>query len=294
MPNALIPELTGRRLTVDIALKQPTIIRAKIAQLADSQILLPKFFRHLGTPIEGGGMLYSVIQASDFFTSDIEKRAPRAEFKVVEGVDPDPTLAEVEQWGGKFQVGEEEIRRNDINYLTQQSIQLSNSIARKLDVRAMAVVEAAITGANVVPGHDWGGLVTIGPEADLTPSAELPTADLSAAQLASDLQELGVRHNLLLVHPNEAHSLRVAYGDKLDAMLSSAGVKMFANPRIAAGIGWAVESGQVGTVGFESPLTVDVWEDRATRSWWVQAYVVPAMGVDRPFAAKKLTGLAGV
>lgn len=293
MPNALIPELTGRRLTVDIALKQPTIIRAKIAQLADSQILLPKFFRHLGVPIQGGGMLYTVVQASDFFTSDVEKRNARSEYKVVEGVDPDPTLAKVEDWGGKFQVGVEEINRNDVNYLTQQSIQLANTLARKLDVRAMAVVEAAISGANVVPGHDWSGLVTVGDPATLTASSALPTADLSAAQLASDLQELGVTHDLLVLHPNEAHSLRVAYGDKLDAMLASAGVSMFANPRITPGVGWAVEAGQVGTVGFESPLTVDAWEDKATRSWWVQAYVVPAMGVDRPFAAKKLTGLAG-
>lgn len=293
MPNALIPELTGRRLTVDYALKQPTTIRARIAALADEQILLPKFFRTLGAKIQGGGMLYSVIQASDFFTSDVEKRNARAEYKVVEGVDPEPKLAVVEDWGGKFQVGVEEITRNDVNYLDQQTTQLANTIARKLDVRAMAELTSAVTGANIVPGHDWGELVTVGPEADLTPSAELPTADLSAAQLASDLQELGVKHNLLVVHPNEAHSLRVAYGDKLQAMLDSAGVELFANPRVAPGVGWAVEKGMVGTVGFEFPLTVDAWEDKATRSWWVQAYVVPAFGVDRPFAAKKLTGLAG-
>lgn len=295
MPNALIPELSGtRRLTVDYALKQPTIMRARIAELADEQILLPKFFRTLGAKIQGGGMLYSVIQASDFFTSDVEKRNARAEYKVVEGVDPEPKLAVVEDWGGKFQVGVEEITRNDVNYLDQQTTQLANTIARKLDVRAMAELTAAVTGANVVPGHDWGALVTVGPEVDLTPSAELPTADLSAAQLASDLQELGVKHDLLVVHPNEAHSLRVSYGDKLDAMLKSANLEgMFANARVTAGTAWAIEKGKVGTVGFEFPLTVDAWEDKATRSWWVQAYVVPAFGVDRPFAAKKLTGLAG-
>lgn len=293
MANALIPELSGRRLTVDSVLKQPTAIRARIAELADSQILLPKFYRTLGAKVEGGGMLYSVIQASDFFTSDVEKRNPRASYKVVEGVDPDPKLAVVEDWGGKFQVGVEEITRNDVNYLDQQTTQLANTIARKLDVRAIAEVNAAVTGANVVPGHDWSELVTVGPLDELTPSASLPTADLSAAQLASDLQELGVRHDLLVVHPSEAHSLRTAYGDKLQAMLDSAGVKLFANPRITAGTAWAIESGKVGTVGFELPLTVDVWEDKATRSWWVQAYVVPAFGVDRPFAAKKLTGLAG-
>lgn len=293
MANALIPELSGRRLSVDTALKQPSRIRSQIAKLADEQILLPKFFRTLGAKVEGGGMLYSVLAAADFFTSDVEKRSARAEYKVVEGVDPEPKLAVVEDWGGKFQVGVEEVTRNDVNYLDQQTTQLANTIARKLDVRAMAEVTAAVSGANVVPGHDWSAVVTVGPETGLTPSAELPTADLSAAQLASDLQELGVKHDLIVLHPNEAHSLRVAYGDKLQAMLDSAGVGLFANPRITAGTAWAIQSGMVGTVGFEFPLTVDVWEDKATRSWWVQGYVVPAFGVDRPFAAKKLTGLAG-
>lgn len=293
MPSALIPELSGRRLTVDYALKTPTTIRAQIAKLADEQILLPKFFRTLGAKIQGGGMLYTVVQSSDFFTSDVEKRNARAEYRVVEGVDPEPKLAVVEDWGGKFQVGVEEISRNDVNYLDQQTTQLANTISRKIDVRAMNELTAAVTGANVLPGSDWSTLVTVGPEANLTPSADLPTADLSAAQLASDLQELGVKHDLLVVHPNEAHSLRVAYGDKLQAMLDSAGVGLFSNPRVTAGTAWAIETGMVGTVGFEFPLTVDAWEDKATRSWWVQAYVVPAFGVDRPFAAKKLTGLAG-
>ncbi|WP_156296388.1 major capsid protein [Mycobacterium paragordonae] len=294
MVNALIPELSGRRLTVDIALKQPQYIRSRIAKLTDDQTLLDKFYRAAGFKVESGGFLYNVIQASDFFTSDVEKRAPRGEYRIVEGVDPDPKLALVEDWGGKFQVAQEDITRNNVSYLDQQVTQISNTISRKLDVRGMAELTAAVTGANVVPGNDWSTLVTIGDPTTLTPSADLPTADLSAAQLASDLQELGVKHNLLVVHPNEAHSLRVAYGDKLDAMLKSAGIEsMFSNPRVAAGTAWAVERGMVGTVGFEWPLTVDVWEDKATRSWWVQAFCVAAYAVDRPFAAKKLTGLAG-
>lgn len=293
MPNALIPELSGRRLSVDTALKQPTTIRNRIAQLADDQILLPKLFRQLGGRVEGGGMLYSVLAASDFFTSEVEKRSPRTEYRVVESPDPDPQLAVVEDWGGKFQVGQEQIIRNDVSYLDQQVTQLSNTVSRKLDTRAVEVITAAVTGANVVAGHNWSTVKTVGPAAELTASTELPTADLSAAQLASDLQELGVKHDLLIVHPNQAHALRVAYGDQLQAMLDSVGLQLFSNPRIAAGTAWCVEAGAVGTVGFESPLTVDVWESKETRSWWVQAYVVPAMAVDRPYAAKKLTGLAG-
>lgn len=292
MPNALIPELSGRRLTVDVALKQPTLIRAQIAKLADDQILLPKFFRNLGQPVTGGGMLYSVVQAADLFTTDVEKRSPGSEYKVVEGVDPEPKLATVEDWGGKFQITDEQISRNDVSYLDQQTTQLANTIARKLDVAAMIAVNTAIGGGNTVVGHDWSTVVISGPDTSLTPPVERPTADLSLAQLAADLQELGVKHDLLVLHPDQAHDLRVAYGDGLDAMLKSAGVELFSNPRVTAGVGWAIQSGQVGTIGFEAPLTVDTWDDRATRSRWVQAYAVPAIAVDRPYAAKKLIGLA--
>ena len=42
----------------------------------------------------------------------------------------------------------------------------------------------------------------------------------------------------------------------------------------------------------QTPLTVEVYDDRSTRSMWVQAYAVPAFAVDRPYAAKKITGLS--
>lgn len=290
MPNALIPELSGRRLTVDVALKQPTIIRNQIAKLADDQLLLPKFFHNLGAPVVGGGLLYSVIQASDFYTTDVEKRSPGNEYKIVEGVDPEPKLAVVEDWGGKFLVTDEQISRNDVSYLDQQTTQLSNTIARRLDTAAMEAIAAADIG--MVVGHSWDTLVLEGPADSLTPSALRPTADISAAQLVADLEELGVVHDLLVVHPNEAHSLRTAYGDNLDAMLKSAGVSLFSNPRVEEGVAWAVKAGEVGTVGFEVALTTDVWDDRSVRGKWVQSYVVPAVAVDKPFAAKKIVGLA--
>lgn len=254
--------------------------------------MLDKLFRGLGAQVEGGGMIYSVVQASDFYVAhDVEQRSPGSEYRVLEGVDPDPKLALVEDWGGRFQVLDEQRTRNNISYLDQQITQLSNTISRKLDTAAIAKVEAAIDAANTVTGHTWDGLVFVGPLDAITPSANRPTADLSAAQLASDLQELGVKHDLLIVHPNQAHALRVAYGENLDAMLTSAGIGLFSNPRMTAGTAYACEKGQVGTIGFEHPLTVTAWREEGTRSTWVQAFVVPAMAVDRPFALKKITGL---
>lgn len=287
MPNALIPELAGRRLTVDVALKQPTILRSRIAELADDQVLLPKLFHPLGSKVEAGGLLYSVVQASDFFTSDVEKRTPGAEYKVVEGVDPEPKLAVVEDWGGKFQVTDEQRNRNDVSWLDQQTTQLANTITRKLDVAAMNAVAAAGVGT-IIAATNWENLVFVGPLDAITPSGDRPTAHLAEAQELADLEELGVTLGLLIVHPTQARQLRTAYAEGLDDMLTSAGLEMFSNPRIPEGEALVVESGMVGTVGFEAPLTVEVYDDRSTRSTWVQAYAVPAFAVDRPYAAKRI------
>ncbi|MGV0796190.1 major capsid protein [Mycolicibacterium elephantis] len=293
MTSPLIPTLNGRQLTVDVALRQPTIIRDRIARLADEQILLPKFFRTHGAKVEGGGLLYSVVAASDFFTTDVEKRAPGAEYKVVEGVDPEPRLAVVEDWGGRFQVIDEQLTRNDVNYLDQQTTQLANTIARKLDTRAVAALAAANI-ATFTPAFGWGALAFVGPLDALTPSVDRPTAHFAEAQEMADLEELGVRHDTLIVHPEQARQLRTAYAEELDDMLASAGFTdgMFANPRIPAGTAFVAQGGMVGTVGFEAALTVEVYDDRSTRSRWVQAYAVPAFAVDRPYAAKKITGLS--
>ncbi|MDV7132084.1 major capsid protein [Williamsia muralis] len=123
----------------------------------------------------------------------------------------------------------------------------------------------------------------VSPVSVLWPSSDSGTA----AQLEADLEELGVIHDLLITHPEQAHNLRVAYGDNLDAMLKSAGVELYSNPRIEPGVAWAVQAGEVGIVGFEFPLTSESWDDRSTRSKWVQSYAVPAFAVDKPFAAKR-------
>lgn len=293
MTSPLIPALNGRTLTLDIALRSPTIIRDRIAALADEQILLPRFFRQFGARVEGGALAYSVLASSDLFTTDVEKRAPGSEYRVVEGVSPEPMLAVVEDWGGRFQVTDEQLTRNAVNYLDQQTTQLANTIARKLDTRAVAALQAANVGS-LVPAAGWDDMVMVGPLDAITPSADRPTAHFAEAQEMADLEELGVRHDVLVVHPEQARHLRTAYAENLDDMLASAGFTegMFANPRIPAGTAFVAQAGMVGTIGFEVPLTVEVYDDRATRSKWVQAYAVPAFAVDRPYAAKKITGLS--
>lgn len=293
MPSALVPELNGRVLSVDAALRQPSLIQAQIARLADEVLLLPKFLRQLGAPVTGGGILFHATAASDFYASDVEMRTPGAEYRVVEGVDPTPQLAVVEDWGGKFFIGDEQILRNTVNYLDQQTTQLANTIARKLDTRLMTKIGGAGIGT-LAPATGWDDLTFVGPLTDLTPSADRPTAHFAEVQEMADLEELGVKHDLLIVHPQQALHLRTAYAENLDAMLESAGFTegMFANPRVPIGVAYTLQQGMVGTIGWESAgLVTDVIDDRHKRGKWVQAYAVPAMAIDRPYAAKKITGL---
>jgi hypothetical protein len=291
--SPLIPSLTGRQLTVDVALNTPTIIRNQIARLVDSQILLPKFFREYGAQIQAGAILWNSIQRSDFFIAgSLEQRTPGGEYAVVEGVTPDPNLALVEDWGGKFQIPEEALTRNNINLLDQQTIQLANEIVLKFDTRTVDTLQAANIGTFAAP-NSWDDLVFVGPLDQITPSAARPTAHFAAAQAMADLEELGQTYDLLVVHPNQAEALRTAYAEDLDRMLKSAGFTegMFVSARLPAGTVFVCQKGMVGFVGFERPLVVESWREAKTRSWWVQAYAGPAFAVDRPYAAKKITGV---
>lgn len=287
MPNALIPELTGRRLTVDVALKQPSLIRDRIAQIADDQLLLPKFFHPFGAKIEGAGLLYSVVKASDFYTTDVEPRAPGTEYKAVEGVDPAKKLAVVQDHGGWFEINDEEIARNDISKLDSETIQLGNTIAKRLDALAMAALEASDIEKIAIDGT-WLNLVAEGPLDQVTESAARPLSHLSEAQLEADLDELGVRLNLVVCHPRNAHELRIFYGPELDAALKSVGLELYAHPRVTYNQPYVVVKGQVGVVGFETPLTTEPIDIRERRCKRIQSYVVGTFAVDRPAAAKQL------
>ena len=80
------------------------------------------------------------------------------------------------------------------------------------------------------------------------------------------VEELGVHHDILVVHPEQARQLRTAYAEGLDDMLASAGFTtgMFSNPRVPIGLAFVAQKGMVGTVGFESAgLVVEVYDGGA-------------------------------
>lgn len=289
MPHPLLPSTAGHNVTVDTILNNTAYVAWAISTITAKQTLVDKFFRPVGTAIANGGLLYQVATAADFYTADdLEARAPGTEYRQVQPTRPEDRLATVEDFGGFFEVFDEERRRNRIRDIGSRTVQLANTLARKIDAAAMKAISSASDIAVYTPGSNWEGLVFVGPAEDISPSASRPTAHFAEAQLLASLEEMGVTHDLAVMNPTQEKELRVAYGDSMESMLKSVGLELFSNPRIPEGVVYLLEKGGVGMVGFEEPLTVEVIDERKTRKQIVRAFAVPLFAVDRPYACKKL------
>ncbi|WP_064255535.1 major capsid protein [Rhodococcus sp. HS-D2] len=290
--NPLLPRQTGATISVSSVLKNPSVLLEAVGRRAAEKLLAGVLFTPLGQPVVGGGINYTVLTStSHFLIRDVQERTPGAEYPILQGEEL-RRLATVTDWGGKVQVLDEESLRNDAISLANRIDQLANTLARQIDRAALAAVEANKIGQDV-PGHDWSDLVTVGDPATLTPTSQLPSADLAAAQLFADADDLGVQFDTLVVHPNEAMRLRVAYADRLPTLLDAFGLELFVTPLVEVGSAYAVKRGAVGRIAFEMPLTVEAIPDREHRCTWMQGYVVPAFAVSQPGAVRKITGLAG-
>lgn len=289
------PTISNNQLTVDTALKQPGRITRRIADLTLQKFIVDKIFASSGASVASGAVLFDQLTANELYLSrDVEERAPATEYPVITSERSEPKVAKSEDWGGKFWVSDEAVKRNDKVHFDNQVTQLANTIVRKVNSRAVATLEAAITavgGAAVVPGHDWTDVTLTGNSP--TPNNERPFADFSAVQLVADKEELGVVYDLWIVNPDEQTALDVAYEGRHLEILRNKGIELFASNRVAPGTAYAVATRQVGFLDYEEGLSSESWREQKTRRNWVQSWVKPIMGITNPYSIKKVTGLAG-
>lgn len=292
----LTPSTINQQMTVDFAMKSPNFIGAKIEELIENQEILSLFFSpHVG-PIVGGGLAHSVTRPEDRYTADdVVERAPGDEYATVRMTDPEMKIAAVRDWGAKFFIEDEKALRNDIAFLNAEVQALSNTVVRKLNTAAIATVDAALA---TLPGNGalpatiaWDEVVTIGPDTDITPNAMRPLTLLAAAQKDADEDRLGVKFDCLLVSPTGQYDLTVAYGERLPAVLETAGVELSVSPYVSDDTAYAIAKGRAGLLGYEVPLTTEVIPEPLRRGKFVQTFVNPVMAVTQPRAIRKLTGL---
>lgn len=287
------PTVTGTTITVDTMLQQPTRITQFLMDITLQRFVLDRLFTSNGG-VTGGAVIYDVIQGNDIYADrDVESVAPNSEFPVVTSSRRAPRVAEVEKWGGKFFFSDEARDRNDQVAFRNENVRLGNTIVRKLNARAIAILDAAITangGQSEFIGHDWSAAIPNG--SNPTPPANTPGADFAQAQLLADIQELGVVFNIALVNPRNLNELRLFYGSGLEQMLTDNGFdEVYATNRITAGTAYFVAEGQLGEMRVEQPLGTETWREPETQRTWVQSSVRPVMFVSNPFAVIRATGL---
>lgn len=286
------PTVSTTTITVDLALQQPTRITRTLMDLTLQRFFADRIFTSAGG-VTGGAVVYDVLVANDLYTNrDIGLVSPGGEFPIVTGLRRAPNVAQVEKWGGKFFTTVEARDRNDVSIFTRQVQQLANTIVRKMNQRAIDIMNAAITAnsRNVV-GNNWQTVVTTGASAS---NATLwPARDFARAALIGDQEELGIVYTLFIMNPQEYFQLATIYGNSLYQLVDSLGLDIFVTNRCPAGTMYAVAEGQVGQLRIEQPLTTETWYENETQRTWTQSSVRPVMFVDNPHALLSITGLAG-
>lgn len=285
------PTISGSLVTVDTMLSNPTRITRYLSDLTLRNFFAAKIFNTGGT-LTGGSVIYDQLTTNDLFTDrDVQNVEPGGEFPIVTGSRTTPKVAQVEKFGGKFFVTDEARDRNDPTAIQIPGRQLSNTIVRKMDTRALAVLDAAITEFSTTgAGTSWADAAAL-TNTNVAPNL-LPTKDFSAVQLIADVAELGVRFDTIIVNPQEASNFQLIFGENYRNVLNNWGMTMIVTNRVTAGTAYVVESGMVGQMFLEKPLTTEVWREQETERTWVQSSVRPVFAVTNPYSVYKLTGLA--
>src|SRR5690349_10873386 len=292
------PSVANSAITIALMLDQPTRINRYLSDISLQNLFATDIF-NTGGGVTGGALVFDQLTLNDLYLDSgrsVQNVEPGAEFPIVTHTQGAPNVALVEKFGGKFFVTDEARDRNDQISFQRKGNKLINDIVKGLNARALTALDASITtftATQTITGVNWGTATTTA--AGSKTAAGDPAFDLAKVQLAADVAELGYDIDTWIVHPNQASVLRVLYGaGNVNAVLNDNGVRNFiVSARVAAGTAYAVASGQVGELRFEKGISTESWREPETQRTWVQSDVRCVMAVTDPYAAYKVTGLAG-
>lgn len=293
------PTSTGTKITVDTMLKQYTRITRMVMDMTRQRFVADRIFAS-GGGVTGGAVVFDSVEANDNYADrDVERISPGAEFPIVTSSRRAPGVAEVEKWGGKVWISDEARDRNDAQLFTNQIRQLSNTIVRKINARAIQVLEAMFTAypsrVVVSKSQGAGGWDSVTPYG-ATPTAPgaWPAADFAFAQEISETDEMGINFDLWILNPSNYTDLLLLYGgDGIQELLTTLNLDIYVTNRVAINTAYVVAQGQVGQMRVEQPLKTESWREPNRERTWVQTSVRPLMFCDNRFAALKFTNLKG-
>lgn len=290
------PAVADGVLTVDMLTRPLTRVEAIFRDLmaANQGYFAESLFRMPGMTVQGGAVLYQETTAGDHFLDpdqSIAPRAPGAESPLVGLPRDEWKVAKVQSLAAKFEVTDEERRRNLVDGVVRAQRRIANTFTDAIQSQAVALAESFLTdNGRTVTGIDWGQAYTDGiPNAD--PST-LPQRDFAAVLSAFIDDRTGVRPGELILNTADAFLLDVIYGDRLQPLLDRYNLTLRVSPEKQQGSAMFVETGGVGFIAYEKPLSVE--PGRGPVGTWKDIYAVevtPVIVANDATAGMILTGI---
>ena len=288
-----LPTVAGQTVSVDAMLQNPTRITRYLSDLALKGYWADQVFSS-GGGVQGGAVVYNQLVTNELFVApgrDVMNVEPGAEFPIVTFDRPVPLVKPVEKFGGKYFITDEARDRNDPQMLQQGTQRLANTINRRIHDNAVAELDAQITAlggsAQTMTANNWGATVTGG--ASQTTASGWPAADFSKLQLLADQKELGVVFDTWIINPADANDFNIVYGENANQVLRNHGIRFITSNRIPVGNAYVIESGQVGQMRLEKPLSTETWREQGTQRTWIQSDVRPVFIITNPYSIAKVT-----
>lgn len=290
------PTVSGNKITVDEALKNPTRITRDVARLAEKQFFASKVFS--GLPgVSGGAVLYELppSTATDLFAErGFQEVVPGSEAPILTFLRGVPMVTTPREIAGKFFVTRKQRLRNDQRLLQRAITQAANTLSLQLDALGMAVLSAAVSAnSRTSSGQSWA--TAAGTTMTTRSGTNVPAADIINAQQLIDDEERAHNLNSIIVNPTQYSALAklaLATGQSVEQMLGAVGITtVIKSRRQTAGTALLFEAGAVGFWANEEPLRQTTKEDFDPEQTWYRWSISPAVAVDDPYAMLQLTGL---
>lgn len=256
--------VSGTQITIDTYVNPPTRIPAIIRNLVagNQGYFAEQIFSTPGFTVEGGAIVYEETFPEDFFLpadQSIKPRAPGAPAERLGATRKEPKVARPESWSGAIEVTDEARRRNQVIGVRRQFTQAANTIADRIQQRAMETIADAVKSwERQGEGGNWrakreSGLVNVDP-------FTMPHNDIAEviAQFVED--KAGMRPDTIILHTQDNYFLTVLYSSYpnggVDGMLRDYGItQRLVSPLATEGAPYFLKSGGIGVMAFEKPLT---------------------------------------